>query len=467
MTALSDEPGATVDGDRGDIAGVPYDVAVRLVRALDRAPTTVASLVGPDLKTRWLGRSAEWVMNIEPGARRGQRSLDHVHPDDVPGLVHGLAQLHAVQRDGAADRVVIQPIRYRRLRRDGSWILMEAVVQNMLDDPEVDGMVFISRPVGGELDGVDHVVDLLVEDAPLPDVLTACAGLVPYYLGSGALVALTGGEPVLGVDGESPVAHLVTDDRWWRPAVASGEPRRPADFSGFPDDLAGKAQAAGFATAWALPVLSRAGEAMGCLMVWLRSQTPPHIGTEFGLRQALRLASLVIGEQRRAHSLRREAVTDPLTGVGNRSALRQRLAAATGPVTLALLDLDDFKPVNDRYGHDTGDEVLRVVAQRLSGSVREDDVVARFGGDEFAVVFAPGTSPDGVAASTDRMLDAIARPIVCDGGPTVVVGASVGVATGDPREVVRLADAELYDAKECRGLGSGERHRRGAGHDPR
>lgn len=463
-----DEPGDRGDSPDGapppDVGGVPYDVAARLVRALDRAPTTVAALVGADLKTRWMSRSADWVIDTDPDVRVGRGSVEQVHPDDVPGLLHGLAQLEAAQRDGAAPRhVVIQPVRYRKRRRDGSWILMEALVQNMLHDPAVDGLVFISRPVGGELDGVYHVVDLLVADAPLPEVLAACAGLVPYYLGSGAVVALTGGQAVIGVASDSPVAHLVTDERWWRPAVTDGRSRRPADFAGLPDDLADKARAEGFATAWALPVRDRAGEVMGCLLVWVRTAGEPHVGTEFGLGQASRLASLVIGEQRRAHSLRREAVTDPLTGVGNRSALRHRLDAGAGPVRLALIDLDDFKPVNDRYGHDVGDSVLRVVAQRLAASVREDDVVARFGGDEFAVVFAPGTTADGVAASTRRMLDAIARPIACEGGPTVVVGASVGVAEGEPHEVVRLADAALYDAKEERRPGSGGRPRRGVG----
>jgi diguanylate cyclase (GGDEF)-like protein len=449
---------------RPDVEGVPYDIAARLVRALDRAPTTVVSLVGSDLKTRWMSRSADWVTDTDPDVRVGRGSVEQVHPDDIPGLLHGLAQLEAAQRDGAAPHhVVIQPVRYRKRRRDGSWILMEAVVQSMLHDPAVDGLVFISRPVGGVLDGVDHVVDLLVADVPLPEVLAACAGLVPYYLGQGAVIALTGGQAVIGVAPGSPVAHLVTDERWWRPAVTDGRPRRPAEFAGFPDDLADKARAEGFATAWALPVRDRAGEVMGCLLVWVRTPGEPHVGTEFGLGQAGRLASLVIGEQRRAHSLRREAVTDPLTGVGNRSALRHRLDAGAGPVRLALLDLDDFKPVNDRYGHDVGDSVLRVVAQRLAASVREDDVVARFGGDEFAVVFAPGTTAGGVTASTRRMLDAIARPIACEGGPTVVVGASVGVAEGEPHEVVRLADAALYDAKEERRPGSGDRPRRGVG----
>ena len=199
---------------------------------------------------------------------------------------------------------------------------------------------------------------------------------------------------------------------------------------------------------------------MGCVVVWVRVPAELNLGTEHGLGQTMRLATLVLGERRRQGTLRREAVTDPLTRLGNRAALRQRLDDATGPVTVALLDLDDFKPVNDTYGHDTGDAVLRAVADRLAATVRGDDLVTRFGGDEFAVVFADGTPPEGVAASTERIQAALARPVATDrsvnggvnGGPVVTVGVSIGVATGAPAEVVGRADAALYEVKRSKQL---------------
>jgi diguanylate cyclase (GGDEF)-like protein len=164
----------------------------------------------------------------------------------------------------------------------------------------------------------------------------------------------------------------------------------------------------------------------------------------------------VLGEQRRHHTLRREAVTDPLTRAGNRSALRQRLDGVTGNVTVALVDLDDFKPVNDTYGHDTGDAVLQVVAERLMGTVREDDLVARFGGDEFAIVFADGTTLEGAAPSIDRIVATIGEPVVTDRG-TVLVSASVGLASGPATEVVQQADAALYAVKRAKRLPSTRR----------
>lgn len=444
MTALSDEP---------EVGEIPADVAARLLRALDHSPTIAVSLLEPNMTTRWLSSSAAWVMGADPPARAGRGSLEDVHPDDVPRIIHGLSQLQASRARGQGTELTIEPLRYRKRRPDGSWITMEAIVQNLLDDPGVNGLLVISRPAGGELDGVAHVVDLLMADAPLADVLAACARLVPDFLGAAAVVGLVDGSPVLGAPEGGPAARLISDERWWRPCVRDGARRTPSDLAGFPDDLAAQARAEGYGCAWTLPLPDPfSGEVMGCVVVWVRVPAEHNLGTEHGLGQTLRLATLVLGERRRQGSLRREAVTDPLTRLGNRAALRQRLDAAAGPVTVALLDLDDFKPVNDTWGHDTGDAVLREVAERLAAVVRGDDLVTRFGGDEFAVVFADGTPPAGVAASTERIRAALARPVACDGGPVVTVGVSVGVATAPAAEVVGRADAALYEVKRSKQL---------------
>jgi diguanylate cyclase (GGDEF)-like protein len=189
---------------------------------------------------------------------------------------------------------------------------------------------------------------------------------------------------------------------------------------------------------------------IGCIVLWPRVDVEPNIGVDEALRHTRRLASLVIAEERRSHELRVRAVTDPLTGLGNRSALEMRLHGAEGDVTVAILDLDAFKPVNDTYGHDTGDEVLRVVAERLRGGVRDGDLAVRYGGDEFAIVFAPGTDPGDAGRSAERVARLIAEPIGLRGARRVTVGASLGVATAPAGEVTHLADSALYDAKRSR-----------------
>jgi diguanylate cyclase (GGDEF)-like protein len=188
--------------------------------------------------------------------------------------------------------------------------------------------------------------------------------------------------------------------------------------------------------------------------VWVHVDVELNISTDQALRQTLRLSSLVIGEQRRHHALQREAVTDPLTGVGNRSALRRRLDAATGDLTVAFVDLDDFKAVNDTYGHDAGDTVLREVATRLGAAVREDDLVVRLGGDEFAIVLADGTPIDAVGSLVRRVLGEVELPVPLAQGATTAVQASVGVATGPPGEVVHRADDALYAAKRAKHTGA-------------
>lgn len=153
-----------------------------------------------------------------------------------------------------------------------------------------------------------------------------------------------------------------------------------------------------------------------------------------------------------------QASHDPLTGLPNRRLFDHRLAAAlarprAGRRDLALLylDLDGFKPVNDRFGHEAGDELLREAARRLRALTRAGDVPARVGGDEFVVLQAGGAQPAGAARLAEALLDALRRPIRL-GAAEARVGASIGVALAtpdvdSPRELIRRADAALYAAK--------------------
>jgi len=430
---------------------VPPEVGERIVRAMDRAPDAVVTLVNPDLSIAWISYSATWITGTDPTGRPGASSLERIHPDDVERLLHGLAQLQAAEPREAPTVPVMEPLRYRFQRFDGRWVVMEAIVHNLLDDPVVQGLLVEARPVDGGLDGVGNVVDLLAADAPLVEVLTACAGLVPVYLGAAAVVALTHDGPIVGVEPDSPAARLIADERWWKEGLRRGDVVAPADFAEFSPDLADAARAEGFLTAWVLALRDASTtEVIGCVVMWVRIDIELNISVDTALRQTRRLASLVIAEQRHHDELLRQAITDPLTGLSNRSVLRRRLDAAVMPITMALIDLDDFKPVNDTYGHHTGDAVLQVVAERLRGAVREDDLVVRFGGDEFAVVFADDTSPDSAARLSERVAAAIDAPIVLDAGVSVAVRASIGLATGPADKVVHEADDALYQVKRTK-----------------
>jgi diguanylate cyclase (GGDEF)-like protein len=436
---------------------VPADVVSRLVRALDRAPSTVITLLEPDLTIAWASSSSEWVTGHDAEAESGSSGLEHVHPEDIRRLVHGFDQLAAASRRAGRWPADLEPFRYRVRRPDGRWVVLESVLHNLVHDPHVRGILVESRRVDTGLDGVGSVVDLLVDEAPLADVLAACARLIPPYVGSAAVVAQVDGRSVSGTADTGEAGVLASDPRWWRDAVEKGETVAPDAFAGFPGDLAARARSMGFRTAWASPLTDRStGEVTGCIVVLVQIDVTFDLAADGNLRQAKRIAGLAIAEERRRVLLQRQAATDPLTGLGNRSALRRRLDTAAGDVTLVAIDLDAFKPVNDAYGHSTGDAVLQVVAERLHAVVREDDLVVRYGGDEFAVVLAPDAPEAAVDSLVRRVVGALEAPIVV--GPlTLRVGASVGVATAPPDEVVHQADAALYQAKRSKRDGQAAR----------
>ena len=176
-----------------------------------------------------------------------------------------------------------------------------------------------------------------------------------------------------------------------------------------------------------------------------RSQLTAYAGA---LSVALCNARLHEQLRRQAELSAHEALHDPLTGLPNRAHLRTRLSEALDAgdeVSLLLLDLDRFKPVNDTYGHEAGDEVLRVVASRLRAALRPSDVVARLGGDEFAVLLSSGTDS---AQLTDRLRAVVAAPISL-GGAVVSVGASIGSAVSaadgaGAEALLRAADDDMY-----------------------
>ena len=167
-----------------------------------------------------------------------------------------------------------------------------------------------------------------------------------------------------------------------------------------------------------------------------------------------------IDERKRYQSeLEHQATHDPLTGLPNRNSLTYRLSHAMASarrhdkkVAIAFIDLDNFKTINDHFGHGVGDEVLRVVAARLTETVRTTDTVVRLGGDEFVLLFTDLDDVDVVTQLMNRALPAISRPI-SSAGTEVVLTCSAGVSiypldASDAETVLRNADQAMYRAKE-------------------
>lgn len=172
----------------------------------------------------------------------------------------------------------------------------------------------------------------------------------------------------------------------------------------------------------------------------------------------LALALLAVRQWRASRAMRSLALTDELTGLPNRRAVLARLQAllaqpGAGPCSVLLADLDHFKRINDEHGHLVGDEVLRLVAERLADAVREPMIVGRLGGEEFLVVL-PDTQTEAARQAAERIREGIAsmesqrwpgrRPL------TVSLGVATSGAAGDTvSDMLRRADAALYDAKRA------------------
>lgn len=196
-----------------------------------------------------------------------------------------------------------------------------------------------------------------------------------------------------------------------------------------------------------------------CLVTWRRVDRPLQFdrvwlrSTEVNL---IRLALI----RRAAHlALEVAAATDPLTGLHNRTVLFDRLSEpGLQPLGRAVLflDLDGFKPINDKLGHGTGDRLLNLVARRLESVTREGDLVARMGGDEFAVLATSTGSREQAVAVARRIIEVMDEPFEFVAGTTVSIDVSVGVAvdsagTEPADHIVDRADAAMYAAKRSPG----------------
>lgn len=204
--------------------------------------------------------------------------------------------------------------------------------------------------------------------------------------------------------------------------------------------------------------LRGAGGISGVLAVWsseARSLDPQGLDLLLALTP---YAALHIEHARAFGHLRETAERDPLTQLRNRRAFDEAFAAErvrfdryARPLSLLAMDLDHFKGINDRYGHEAGDEVLRNMARLINGSLRDVDIAARFGGEEFLALL-PETGLTAALEAAERIRSAVADAVVDWKGQRIPLRVSIGVAsapetTAHPQELLSAADAALYEAK--------------------
>jgi len=177
-----------------------------------------------------------------------------------------------------------------------------------------------------------------------------------------------------------------------------------------------------------------------------------------GVLLLLLLATLAIHQRRSTLRMRALALTDELTGAPNRRAVLARLAAAltregAGPCTILITDIDHFKGINDRYGHPTGDEVLKIMAGAVRDALREPGFCGRLGGEEFLVVLPDTTLAEGrvTAERLRACVAAVDLAHICPVGRSITVSIGVTVSTGGdtPSAMLQRADEALYAAKRA------------------
>ena len=369
--------------------------------------------------------------------------------DDEMGLIRGMARVIAVglrtedlleverslrersERQGQENRVLLGALRERQALLERLSELQRAIV---------------NRTAFGE------VLELVADDVrdTLGDVVVAIRLLDADGSSARLVTSIGASQDLLGRWREARPIELLS-----RPALEQGKVTN-ADRADH--DLA----EAEFATtdvraAVAVPLYER-GRIAGSLAVGTRSAThrfePPDEEVVLAFAEH---ASLALNDARAAEEAIHEAFHDSLTDLPNRSLFIDRLDHALerarregGPVAVLFCDLDGFKTVNDSLGHAAGDRLLRMVGERLVEALRPADTVARFGGDEFAVLLEEMAEAGEAARAAGRVLTTLRKPFEVE-GRELFVGASIGIAAAqrgeDADAILRNADLAMYRAK--------------------
>ena len=385
-------------------------------RALVENARDVIHVINADGTTRYITPSVQHLLGWAPAEVVGRSAVGLIHRDDLESATAQIRQGRETPEEG-------RPLTLRVRHRDGSWRVFEAIGRNLLDDPRVRGIIVNSRDVTERRRAEEQSLRLaaFARENPNPIFELAHDGAVVWVNAAGQRLVAS-----LGVDGP---ARVLPEDHaaLLRQAVAEGTGARSRE--------------------------ARVGD-----RVFAWSYHPqPALGTVHLFGEEVTERKQV--EERLLH----DAVHDALTGLPNRHLFMQRLGESLfrfnqggGQFAVLFLDLDRFKVVNDSLGHHVGDELLVAVARRLQESVRTGDTVARFGGDEFAILLRDLDETADATAIAARVADAVAAPVNLS-GYEVFTSVSIGIALASngyerPEYLLRGADMAMYQAKGSGGL---------------
>jgi diguanylate cyclase (GGDEF)-like protein/PAS domain S-box-containing protein len=459
VTQISDMTPAADTSQRSTTAIPPGagdlpDEAFKLIVDMTAHPFVV---IDPDGYVRYASGSIERALGWRPDEVAGHNMVEFLPPDSIEIAIAAVAEIENIDREGAGVPMVVEIY-----RKDGttSWVEVGAIP--MLDVPGVHAIALRERTWDAQY-WFDAFVGALLADEPLADVLAALCRSISASLESHGASVHYGfdGVTFAGAAGFGLAADcLPLETGPWCDTAVTGETMH-VDLGGLPPFVSAAGLAAGMAACWTKPITTGQGLAPAVLTVWRRTPGAPLIGHRHVLDRSARYVQLALVRTAEHERLRHLAGHDALTGVANRVEFRDRLAHALAigerDLAVAFCDLDDFKPINDRYGHRVGDGVLVEVADRLRSCLRAGDELARIGGDEFTVLLRNVPDESSARHVADRLLAALHAPFVIEGG-CESIGLSVGIALTEPGmtadALLERADVALYDVKRAGGHGA-------------
>ncbi len=430
------------------------------LRLLAENATDMIARMTPDGRLTYVSPGCREVVGFEPEEMVGRSTRDLAHVDDLPVLE---ASLRLLELSPEA-----RCFTYRARRKRGGWVRLETtargirdgagalreiqlatrdVTERTLAEAEHAALHRVSEAVA---EGVHHSDLYMLVAAEMAHLLDADGGRVVRYLDEG-VAEVVGAWRRASLPQSRPGERLVLSPGW---AITRARATGATAVAELSLDAAARA-GADLRLGIAAPVRFE-GRVWGAVAAAFRDPDDVPEGAVMRVERFAKLVGLAVANAEARGRLTVQATTDALTGLVNHGTFHTALADAFaraarygGALSLAVIDLDHFKALNDTFGHLAGDAALEAVGAILREHAREADVVGRIGGEELGWLM-PETDIEGAAEAADRLRRAIASAPVCGPmGLTTSVGLARRAARDqDAEQLFRRADAALYRAKQ-------------------